>query len=105
MATDPQPPIINRSHEAEGERATMYVSTTDVTREFRRVFGSDAWVEECGSNMLVLVTGWPDRVEYDGQRAYDTLLQFPDGMGFSVEGDAEVCKALEDSGAFIRLDR
>ena len=68
---------------------------TTLTQEFHRVFGS-AHETETGQ---LYADGWPQAYAYT-DAAIEVLRRFPDGHGLTEEGDAEVCTALEQVGAF-----
>ena len=67
---------------------------TTLTQEFTRVFGT---AHETDDGQLY-ADGWPQAFSYTS-KAMDVFRRFPDGHGLTEEGDAEVCSALENSGA------
>ena len=74
-----------------------------VEDEFRRVFGREATVLETrrdNTQVLVAVDGWPEPAWYDAGRALDVLNDWEDGAG-EEDGDADVCRDLEERGAFL----
>lgn len=73
--------------------------------EVRRVFGL-AEVEanvDTGELVRVCVDGWPDRVIYRTELLIQTLEGFPSGFGKTEYGDGDVCRALDESGAFVSV--
>ena len=73
-------------------------SMTDVmVEQMERVFGGATLTEDG----RVIVDGWPDAVAYDASAAVPVLQGFADRHGTTEQGDAEVCRALEQAGAVI----
>lgn len=72
-------------------------------REMTRVFGCTVQAETCGDDLAkVVVTDWPESVTYRTTLAITTLREFDDDFGADAVGDAEVCRALEQGGAFVQ---
>lgn len=71
-----------------------------VATEVYRVFGP-ADVVRHGDRARVLVEGWPDWQEYHAGELTSVLGRFADDHGTTEAGDAEVCAALERSGAVV----
>jgi len=81
---------------------TKQESTIDrLESEWRRVFGPGTHViEEVAPGFAECAAGgWPDATIYHAETACDVLAFFADGVAATAFGDAEVCSALDESGA------
>lgn len=72
-----------------------------------RVFGWTDLIEpvahkpEPWAPVRVQVRGWPETVAYDPFLALAVLYEYDDGAGSTQDGDAAVCRDLEEEGAVL----
>lgn len=69
--------------------------------EMARVFSGAIVNRIDDETCKALVCGWPDAATYRTEVAIGVLEQFADMAGSTEDGDAEVCRALENAGAFL----
>ena len=76
--------------------------TDRLISEMERVFAAKAsLLAEDAGTATVAMDGWPEPVKYHMDKAISVLVTVPTGAGADAEGDARVCRLLEDWGAFI----